>query len=149
MGKILTQLNPRQDLTSKPLSIESEYDMREDHQKFFVYLASVKSKLQHPPALPYLGIPRALNTFSFCGGGNLIIIIFIGVGNLITMLRVGAFEPQLQFHMIHVCMSWSWYGDKGGLDDFKGKGCGFMVYWHKTHKLCNFPSRVGHLITLN
>ena len=46
-------------------------------------------------------------------------------------------------------MSWSWYGDKGVLDDFKGKGCDFMVYWHKTHKLCNFPSRVGHLITLN
>ena len=75
------------------MSIESEYDLSEDSQKVFFYFTSVKSKLQHPPALPHLNIPRALNTFSFSGGGNLIVIIFMRVGNLITMLRVGAFEP--------------------------------------------------------
>ena len=121
MGKILTQLNPRQDLTSKPLSIESEYDLCEDSQKFFFFFfISAKLKLQHPPAFPLLGIPRAFNTFSFCGGGNLIIIIFMRVGNLVTMLRVGAFEPQLQFHMIYVCLG-ACTGTKGDQMISKGK----------------------------
>ena len=43
---------------------------------------SVKSKLQHPPP----GMPRAFDTFAVPGGGNLIIRVFQGVGNLIPML---------------------------------------------------------------
>ena len=44
---------------------------------------SVKSKLQHPPPRAY---PGHLTPLPFRGGGNLIIRVFQGVGNLIPML---------------------------------------------------------------
>ena len=69
---------------SKPAEDGSYFIDRDgSHFRYILNYVSVKSKLQHAPPRAY---PGHLTPLPSRGGGNLIIKVFQGVGNLIPML---------------------------------------------------------------
>ena len=110
---------------------------------------SVKSKLQHPPPPPG-HTPGHLTPLPSRGGGNLIIRVFQGVGNLIPMRWDEEFELHPRFHVKPL----AWRAVMGDvvLEDFRGKDFAFMANWlqglcriwrYLNFNICNIGFRLG------
>ena len=89
------------------------------------YYVSVKSKLQHAPP------PGHLTSLLSQGGGNLIIRVFQGVGNL----KAFELHPRLDVKSL----VWQAIMGDAVLKDFRRKDCAFVANWlggKGLNKLC-------------
>ena len=100
----------------------------ESHKTILIMYRPIEASTSLPSPRPR-AYPRHLAPLPSRGGGNLIIRIFKGVGNLIPvcLIRGGEFELHPRFH-VESLARWAVMGD-AVLDDFRGKDCAFVANW--------------------
>ena len=78
--------------------------------------------------MPPRAYPGHLTPLPSRGGGNLIIKVFQGVGNLIQGFGGGTeFELHPRFHV--KSLAWRAIMGDAVLEDFRGKDCAFVASW--------------------